>query len=395
MSTISRIIFFRETTLRDEACQRLLGIDLLKKYGYIVEIWDISFLVFPNLKADNSASEISERKFFLTKEDLYSEILNLSKSDFIISFMFYNLEDFWIFRQMSRSKSDYAIISPNLRLPIGRKQSNSLTKIKIILTKKPRDIVNFIIRRIPFQLLGVIPPRIFIACTLNAVKQNKLPVGDSTDILLTHDFNYDQFIKSSSKDYKNSSYSKEKYIVFLDQYLPFHPDFIISNNGPKLEPEKYYSSLRRYFNYLKKITGFDVVIAASSASKYKDSYNYFDGYTVIENKTASLVENSEFVVLHFSSAFAFPVLYMKLMLLITNNSLEASYSKYYIESIANHFNLNPVNIDLKNDEKLSPLNLKFDKDIYNKYREEYIKSMDSSNLDFWTIVANKLRVMTT
>ena len=83
------------------------------------------------------------------------------------------------------------------------------------------------------------------------------------------------------------------------------------------------------------------------------------------------------------------------MLLITNNSLEASYSKYYIESIANHFNLNPVNIDLKNDEKLSPLNLKFDKDIYNKYREEYIKSMDSSNLDFWTIVANKLRVMTT
>ena len=81
MSTISRIIFFRETTLRDEACQRLLGIDLLKKYGYIVEIWDISFLVFPNLKADNSASEISERKFFLTKEDLYNALEKYKEND--------------------------------------------------------------------------------------------------------------------------------------------------------------------------------------------------------------------------------------------------------------------------------------------------------------------------
>ena len=79
------------------------------------------------------------------------------------------------------------------------------------------------------------------------------------------------------------------------------------------------------------------------------------------------------------------------MLLITNNFLQNSSSDHYMQSIANYFNLNPVNIDLYIYENFTKLKLPLDKDIYKKYRNQYIKSQGSPNLYFWSIVANKIK----
>lgn len=292
---------------------------------------------------------------------------------------------------MSRSKSDYAIIATNARPNSHVKLSNAFFKIGGNFPKNFRTLFNFILRKIPYRLLGVIPPKLLIAGSIKSVEANKLPVDSNTEIVWTHDLNYDHYIRSTVKGNKKTIYCKEKYIVFLDQYLPFHLDFSIANNGVKINPEKYYGSLRRYFDHLNKTTGFDIIVAAHPSSEYENSSRYFNGYDVFKNRTADLVANCEFVLLHYSSSIVLPILYKKPMMFLTNNLLKAMPLGSTIESVACYFNLEAVNIDLNLYKKSSERHLALDEYKYKEYKEQYIKSRNSPSLYFWSIVANKLK----
>ena len=77
------------------------------------------------------------------------------------------------------------------------------------------------------------------------------------EIINVNTVDYDKFLL-----HKNfQSVLSEKYIVFLDQYLPYHPDASCFNIKT-VEPEPYFKELNAFFDRIELETGQKVIIAA-------------------------------------------------------------------------------------------------------------------------------------
>lgn len=120
----------------------------------------------------------------------------------------------------------------------------------------------------------------------------------------------------------NARIFANKYIVFLDQYLPFHPDMKICGIT-NIDSMKYYKSINGFFRRIERDTGLQVVIAAHPKSAGYRSKNYYENRLVISDKTLELVDHSEFVIAHNSTSISFAILAQKPIVFITSQELKA------------------------------------------------------------------------
>ena len=179
--------------------------------------------------------------------------------------------------------------------------------------------------------------------------------------------------------------------VFLDEYLPFHPDFIHLQMAHPTTAEDYYPLLRRFFGFLEDNYGVRIIIAAHPRSRYEELPNYFGGRPVIRGKTAQMVRESEFVIAHSSTSLNFAVLFYKPVIFITTNQLEQSSQGPFIHLMASWFGKQPINID---DQPIGvdwESELRINEEAYARYRNSYIKKDNSEELPFWQIVSNKIK----
>ncbi len=125
-------------------------------------------------------------------------------------------------------------------------------------------------------------------------------------------------IDSNSGDYIDALNIKKNeltkiendYIVFLDQYSPFHTDYDLLGLK-RIDADYYFKTINEYFRKLEDHYKCEVVIAAHpSAEKYKE-YNFFEGRKVFFNQTATLVLNSTGVLTHNTTAVSYAVIYEK------------------------------------------------------------------------------------
>ena len=122
---------------------------------------------------------------------------------------------------------------------------------------------------------------------------------------------------------KNQVSRKDRYVVFVADYYPFHPEVTLSASYSKAEVAKeYYSSLNRFFRKVECQMNCKVVIAEHPSAKWED--NPFDGREIIYYKTAELVRDSAGVCMHCSCAFSFVALFDKPVAILYNRALEAS-----------------------------------------------------------------------
>lgn len=106
-----------------------------------------------------------------------------------------------------------------------------------------------------------------------------------------------------------SSRSEEAPVaVFLDDFLPFHPDFAM-NGGRSVEPALYYRQLNAFFDTAERHLQLRFVIAAHPRAVYHK--NPFGERELIVGRTAELVRDSALVVAHGSTAVSFAVIYGK------------------------------------------------------------------------------------
>ena len=132
-----------------------------------------------------------------------------------------------------------------------------------------------------------------------------------------HSIDYDKYIQRISKQNKENN----NYIVFLDQYLPFHPDNAICGLTPP-DSIEYYTALNNIFNVIELKYNMPIVIAAHpKAIRYKDK-NYYDGRKVIFNKTEELILSSNLVILHNSTSVSTAIMANKPMLYLSMNCIE-------------------------------------------------------------------------
>ena len=142
----------------------------------------------------------------------------------------------------------------------------------------------------------------------------------------------------------NENLVDEEYIVFLDDYLPAHPDLIILGLRT-VSSELYYNNINHFFRLLEKKMHAKVVVAAHPKSDYSD--NPFENRKIFKYKTIELVKNCKFVIAQSSTSISFAVLYNKPLLFIYDNQLKEVHKTNLYPSLCSYaecLGCTPLNI---------------------------------------------------
>lgn len=383
---IKRIICFIESPFTQRDYDRL-GIELLQKNGFAVDVWDYTPLFHPNVYERVTVPdpiEYERYRCFRSKEEALNEIYKLHNDAFIIFFIGYYPRAFSLYRAVSKSNLNYAVFMANaLPLPEEKRLISILRKYRNIT---PRKLYNYILSRIPFASLGI-KSATFCLASGRKSKHYRYPVDEQTTTLWIHTLDYDLYLKERNRETEKAA---SNIAVFLDEYLPFHSDYIHQNILPPTSPEEYYPLLCDYFDFLEKEYNLKVVIAAHPRAKYDEHPDFYGGREVIQYRTVELVRNSAFVILHASTAINFAILFNKPCVFVTTNKLQDSSMGPYINKLASLLGNRPICLDEEWDGKVGS-QLYVNHKAYLDYRHNYIKKEGTEDSPFWQIFADAVK----
>ena len=314
-----KVIFFIKSHFNQRDYDRF-GIEILLDNDFDVQVWDFTqFLTNDAYKkvAPPDPIKWSGCRVFKKKDEAVAAISDLERSSVIVSLLSYDLQGLSIYRAISKNRLFYC--TQAFALPI------SASPLRQRLTKK---ITNFTLDKLlmriflmtPINILGVRPADLVIVVAEKHLPA-AAPVSAGTKKLWVHNLDYDLFLKTADV----ASTVEKNRAVFLDQYLPFHPDSVYSGVKSIINPEEYYGALRRFFDYIEDKYGVDIVIAAHPRANYEDMPDLFGRREVIRGKTVELVRDAGFVIAHNSVAINFAILFRKPILFLTSGKIIACH----------------------------------------------------------------------
>lgn len=160
-----------------------------------------------------------------------------------------------------------------------------------------------------------------------------------------------------------------RYMVFLDEYLPHHPDFFL-HGLETIPPEVYYATLNRAFDRLEAIAGMPVVIAAHPKASYQA--NPFGGRAVHFGVTDVLAKHSQTVLAHGSTAVSFAVICHRPVILLHSEEIRRVHPNQYAQMTSTEQLLGCTLLDMDEwadwQQNLPPV----DETKYAHYYKEYL-----------------------
>lgn len=389
--SINRVVILVESPFTARDYDRY-GIELLLK-DFQVEVWDFSPFLRKSLyklHVRNEEKEFSETEEFHSRGAALSRIDKLTQDFAVISVINFNPSSLEIYRTLSARNIFLGLLSTNgipPRFPKDNLQKNIINKLKQSVT--PQRVINALFRRIPIKYLGLRPANFVIAggskSLENASNKYSHLISSSTKIVWTHTMDYDIYLKSHHKPPSKD----DNIAVFLDQYIPFHPDLRLKGETFDFDPDPYYQALSNFFSLVEKEFGLRVVIAAHPRSDYDNLPDYFGGREVVSGKTSHLIERSKLVLLHFSTAINFAIFYKKPILFLSTENAEGTFLRDYIWSMASLLQKQPISIDGQKSDDLRQ-KMVVDPKIYENYREMFIKRNGTPEKQIWEIAADFL-----
>lgn len=210
-----------------------------------------------------------------------------------------------------------------------------------------------------------------------------------TSIIKAHNLDYDFFIQHEHV----KSNKKINYLLFLDEYGPYHSDFIHLGIKPYVSEDHYYSDIDRGLIEIAKSLKLTIKIAAHPRSNYAFKQKKYK-HPILENQTFELVRDADVIVAHSSTALNWAVVMKKPIIFATTNEIQNEfYSKRYAKFINNFASiLGKKVINLSQISRLKNFSdyLKIDDEKYEKYIENYIKTKGSPRKLVWDIVIEKI-----
>ena len=129
-----------------------------------------------------------------------------------------------------------------------------------------------------------------------------------------------------------------KFIVYVDEAVDFSPDALLFNqNKPCIDVEGFYLRLNQLFNKFEEWTFFKVIIAASDRFEYLK--NPFGGREIVYSKTPELIQNSQLIIGHKSSALEQALVENKPLFLFKDLGL-SKLKNNIIDQMAYQFQIN-------------------------------------------------------
>ncbi|HEY8896735.1 MAG TPA: hypothetical protein VIM79_18050 [Niastella sp.] len=200
------------------------------------------------------------------------------------------------------------------------------------------------------------------------------------------DINYFDYDKYLDLETMHAPLVAEPYCVFIDQYLPYHPD--IKLFGLKnINPQKYFDSLNNYFDEIEKRFRLKVVIAAHPKADY--SNNPYKGRQILTYQTAELVKFSEFALTHNSTSVSFCILYNKPIVILYNEEVGELFNRKQMQFLSNFIGGSFADTDLP--AAAQQLNeLQIDREKYEHYKYNFLTSGNSEREKTVNIFINSL-----
>ncbi len=340
-----------------------------------IEYWDLSEIYFKNIEFTNNCSD----EFVVKFNSLNGLEQNIRQQDVLTTLYLCNItfeyRSLSLYKIFSKYKCQTAFFARGAlpSISLNSRLSKTLDNFKKALNI--RSLFRFLLNKYAYLLKkwGVILPHKII---FRAGSEGLRTIGAGSNIELK----YSNIIDVNSFDYDNYVITKNtkrliefKYCVYLDEYLPFHPDFKMLNIKV-VNPSEFYNRINDFFNFLESEYQIKIVIAAHPKANNYRSSDYFCGRQVYFNKTAELVKDSEFILFHCSTSVSFAVLNGKPIFSLTSNSIKKDMPYYYdyINYFSGILGSKVVNIDQNFD-----LNLILAKPSpykYQKFTYEYLTS---------------------
>ena len=385
---MKKIIYIIESKFNNRDYHRF-GIDIIIKKGYDVNVWDLSPLLRPKYFNNYFPLDpISFDKHILiyNRDDAVKLIEKLSSQDVAICVLGINERNIFLYNHLAKNNVKYGFYLLGL-LPLAKK-TPLLILVKKIL-QNPLWGLKKIISRQKIKKIEIKPADFLIVGGKEAMNDGRYTIGNQTKIIKGHTFDYDRFLENERNN-KNNIREGNAYAVFLDHYLPHHPDFIGHPNldGGVVSVEDYYSPLNTFFSFLEENLDLEIIIAAHPRSNYDKIGNPFNNRKILMNSTAHLTKHSKLVITHCSASISFAILYNKPIIFIRDECYHPGFARN-IDTIAETFEKKPIDIS-KSYSYLSDKELIVNKSIYRQYKESFIKEAKTPEKLLWEIFADYL-----
>ncbi len=374
-----KIIFLVESKFCKRDYERF-GIENLLKRGYKdIEVWDLSAWFRPDYSNKYKPKDliVDENYKSIISKKVAMKLLKLLPSDSLFICIFRpNIKSIAIFNYLNKNKYMYGFLSFG-HFPCHSK----LSRVRQIINE-PILLLEKLVNLILVKIYTLISPPIeanFVLLGGRVATSNY--ISNKTTLLKAHTLDYDLFL--SLRDV--SRVGRKKNIVFLDDFGPYHPD---DSQRTPISATPYYTMLNNFFENLEVELGMEVVIAPHPRSDYKSIGNPFNRRTISSLSTIQTIKNSDVVISHGSTATSFAVLYNKPMFFMSNN-FYPSYSREITNNMANFFQKKPIDISAS-DFVICGSDFIVDSDVYNLYKELYIKESGTPEKQTWDIFADYL-----
>ena len=322
-----------------------LGIDVLEKKEINFKILNLFDLLYPDQKEINNGRIYHKNEIIIKS---YKEFLRyINSNELLLNFLNIKKKTLPIFILLTMFNKKY-ISFDNMPLPT--------------IENKKLEYLNYL----------------FKSAYIGAVvdKKHGFPFSKKTNFIYINSIDYDTYLRFEKEN--NKPLLNNNYIVFIDQNLPYHLDFIRNNEKPYVTDKNYYKSLNKFFDYIENKYNKEVVIALHPNSANKHQFNK----KCFINETINLIKHSDSVLLHSSTAVSFAIIYDKSICMIETDEIIKSQMHKFNYLLSSILNLNLFNID-------NIFDIEFKKGNYEYYKNKYV-SKSSNNLLSMEILLKEL-----
>jgi hypothetical protein len=337
----NRVVFSVNAVFSERDYNRY-GIERFINNGFDVSVWD--FHIITGTGKDKSSSRFilnsRMRIEYICFDSIseFKELIKKSSIDIFITTYKITYGTFFIFNALDKvstfhvATGAYTLNSlPTCRLEKKRgRVKHTLTGLFDIFFEK------ILITKYFSRVIRYSRANLFLKSGGEKVQVAGPILKDSTMIKTIPSLDYNTFIGSTYVECTNSDS-----IVFIDQGLPFHPDWSSLNLSVGLESKAYYKNLSLIFDKVEKLYKKPVVIAGHPKVESILDNNLWESRKVIYGCSNELIRNSYFVLTHYSTAVALAALYEKRIGFISLNSFKAAGLSNIIKCFAEQYKVTP------------------------------------------------------
>lgn len=371
------ICFLFETPILESYYHRY-GMNYLEQNGYRILALDLSPIL--NLSANNSVTSdlvnYDDKRYsvILSKEQFNSTISGFDSNVLVIVTFSFERKFFFIYKELTTQNISYGNLSRmDTGIEISTKENFGMKLKSYVNNLTLEKVYSSILYRFPkkwFHLKAA--DFIIFGGTQNSELYYKINLCDErTKVEYIHSFDYEIFL--DIKD-KKPSEKLDKYCVFIDQYLPYHPDR--SQDDFCINANQYYHELKQFFKLIEEILNIKVIVSAHPRSDYSKHPDVYEDFTLVKGKTAELIKDCEFAFTHFSTAVSYAVLFEKPLFFITNDEIDNfPLKRKYVQLYAAELGTSVLNLSQATEINSLHLlkTLTLNKACYDSYIEHYIK----------------------